>query len=138
MDIYSTIVDASNSSTPAKHPVDGVSLLPQLSGQINQEKPDHFMCHFPHSHRSSYFTSYRKGDWKLIYRYFSKSEKGKEPTPQHELYHLGVDPYETQNLAFEDHSTVNKLVHHMTQQLENEKALFPMRGDRELKPKEIK
>ena len=138
MDIYSTIVDASNSSTPAKHPVDGVSLLPQLSGQTNQERPDHFMCHFPHSHRSSYFTSYRKGDWKLIYRYLSKSEKGKEPAPQYELYHLGIDPYETQNLAFEDHSTVNKMVHHMTQQLENEGALFPMRGDRELKPKEIK
>jgi arylsulfatase A-like enzyme len=32
MDIFSTIVDASKSSSPAKHPIDGVSLLPQLSG----------------------------------------------------------------------------------------------------------
>jgi arylsulfatase A-like enzyme len=38
MDIYSTIVDASNSSSPAKHPVDGVSLLPQLSGKRQQGK----------------------------------------------------------------------------------------------------
>jgi arylsulfatase A-like enzyme len=61
MDIYSTIVDASNSSSPAKHPVDGVSLLPQLSGKNNKERPDHFMCHFPHSHRSSYFTFISQG-----------------------------------------------------------------------------
>jgi len=104
MDIYSTIVDASNSSSPAKHPVDGISLLPQLSGKSNQERPDHFMCHFPHSHRSSYFTSYRKGDWKLIYRYLISGgkRKNKDPLPKHELYNLKNDPYETKNLALKN------------------------------------
>ncbi len=104
MDIYSTIVDASHSSSPIKHPVDGISLLPQLSGKINKKRPDHFMCHFPHSHRSSYFTSFRKGDWKLIYRYITNTgkRKSKKPLPKYELYDLKNDPYETKNLALEN------------------------------------
>ena len=140
MDIYSTIVDASNSSSPAKHSVDGVSLLPQLSGKINEERSDHFMCHFPHSHRSSYFTSFRKGDWKLIYRYLTSAGKGKskQPLPKHELYNLKNDPYETKNLALGNSRKTNEMVRLMIEQLERENALFPVRDDLELRPQLIK
>ena len=140
MDIYSTIVDASNSSSPAKHPVDGISLLPQLSGKSNQERPDHFMCHFPHSHRSSYFTSYRKGDWKLIYRYLTSGgkRKNKDPLPKHELYNLKNDPYETKNLALKNIKKTNDMIRLMSKQLEDENALFPVRDDLELRPELIK
>ena len=139
MDIYSTIVDASNSSSPSKHPVDGVSLLPQLSGKNNKERPDHFMCHFPHSHRSSYFTSFRKGDWKLIYRYLTNSgkRKSKQPLPKYELYHLKNDPYETKNLAHGNTRKTNEMIRLMTEQLERENALFPVRDDLELRPQLI-
>ena len=127
MDIYSTIVDASNSNSPTKHPVDGVSLLPQLSGKINEERPDHFMCHFPHSHRSSYFTSFRKGDWKLIYRYLTSAgkRKSKQPLPKYELYNLKNDPYETKNLAPENSKKINEMIGLMKRQLKEENALFP-------------
>jgi arylsulfatase A-like enzyme len=140
MDIYSTIVDASNSSLPAKHPVDGVSLLPQLSGKSNNERPDHFMCHFPHSHRSSYFTSFRKGDWKLIYRYLTSGgkRKSKDPLLKYELYNLKNDPYETKNLALGNTKKTNEMIRFMTKQLETENALFPVRDDRELRPQLIK
>jgi arylsulfatase A-like enzyme len=140
MDIYSTIVDASNSSSPAKHPVDGVSLLPQLSGKNNKERPDHFMCHFPHSHRSSYFTSFRKGDWKLIYRYLTSGgkRKSKDPLPKHELYNFKSDPYETKNLALKNSKKTNEMIRLMTKQLEDENALFPVRDDLELRPELIK
>ena len=140
MDIYSTIVDASNSSSPAKHPVDGISLLPQLSGKSSQERPDHFMCHFPHSHRSSYFTSYRKGDWKLIYRYLISGgkRKNKDPLPKHELYNLKNDPYETKNLALKNIKKTNNMIRLMSKQLEDENALFPVRDDIELRPELIK
>jgi arylsulfatase A-like enzyme len=139
MDIYSTIVDASNSSSPSKHPVDGVSLLPQLSGKNNKERPDHFMCHFPHSHRSSYFTSFRKGDWKLIYRYLTTAgkRKNKQPLPKYELYHLKNDPYETKNLAPENSKKTNEMIRLMTEQLEKENALFPVQDGIELRPQPI-
>ena len=127
MDIYSTIVDASNSSSPTKHPVDGVSLLPQLSGKINEERPDHFMCHFPHSHRSSYFTSFRKGEWKLIYRYLPSAgkRKSKQQLPKHELYNLKNDPYETNNLALGDDKKTKEMIGLMKRQLKEENALLP-------------
>ena len=69
MDIYATILDATGTKNPDSHTIDGTTLIPQLQGKNNPDRPDHFLCHFPHFHRSSQFTSYRKGDWKLIYRY---------------------------------------------------------------------
>ena len=140
MDLYSTIVDVSKSSSPAKHPVDGVSLLPQLAGKTNRERPDHFMCHFPHSHRSSYFTSFRKGDWKLIYRYLTNEgkRKSKKPLPKYELYNLKNDPYETKNLALGNSQKTNQMIRLMSRQLEKEKALFPVKDYREARPQLIK
>ena len=140
MDIYSTIVDASKSSSPPRHPVDGVSLLPEFSGNINKKRPVHFMCHFPHSHRSSYFTSFRKGEWKLIYRYLTGEgkRKSKNPLPQYELYNLKKDPFEAKNLALQNTKKTNELIQLMTQQLQSENALFPVRENRELKPQLIK
>ena len=132
MDIYSTIVDATNSSSPPNHPVDGVSLLSQLSGKINKERPDHFMCHFPHSHRSSYFTSFRKGDWKLIYRHLTDAgkRKNKNSLPKHELYNLKNDPYENKNLARGDDKKTIEMIGLMKRQLKEENALF---SDKEIK-----
>ena len=140
MDLYSTIVDVSKSSSPAKHPVDGVSLLPQLEGKTNRERPDHFMFHFPHSHRSSYFTSFRKGDWKLIYRYLTNEgkRKSKKPLTKYELYNLKNDPYETKNLAPGNSQKTNEMIRLMSRQLEKEKALFPVKDDREARPQLIK
>ena len=126
MDLYSTILEAAGVKNPAGHVVDGVSLLKQLSGKANPERPDHFMCHFPHSHRSSYFTAFRKGDWKLIYRY-----KGKN---KYELYDLGKDPFEKSNLAESEPKKLKEMVKSMAARLEMEDALYPTDGDKELKP----
>jgi arylsulfatase A-like enzyme len=63
-----------------------------LRGQ-KREGEQEFLMHFPHEHRSSYYTVYRRGDWKLIYHY-------KKPAGERcQLFHLAKDPYETQNLA---------------------------------------
>ncbi len=126
MDLYSTILETTGAKNPADHVVDGISLLKQLSGKENPDRPDHFMCHFPHSHRSSYFTSYRKGDWKLIYRY-----KGKI---KYELYDLSEDPFEKRNVAQDEPKKLKEMTKAMIARLEMEGAQFPTEGDKELKP----
>jgi arylsulfatase A-like enzyme len=126
MDLYATILETTGAKNPADHVVDGVSLLKQLSGKENPGRPDHFMCHFPHSHRSSNFTAFRKGDWKLIYRY-----KGKD---QYQLYDLQNDPYEKTNLAKSEPGKLKDMTQVMIARLEKEDALYPVDGDKELKP----
>ena len=126
MDLYSTILETTGAKNPEDHVVDGVSLIKQFSGKENPDRPDHFMCHFPHSHRSSYFTSYRKGDWKLIYRY-----KGKI---KYELYDLSEDPFEKRNVAEDEPKKLNEMTKAMIARLEKEDALYPVEGEMELKP----
>ena len=84
------------------------------------------MCHFPHSHRSSNFTAFRKGDWKLIYRYKGRAK--------YELYDLSKDPYEKRNLAEDEPEKLKEMTKAMIARLEMEDALFPAEGDNELKP----
>ena len=126
MDLYSTILETAGVKNPADHVVDGVSLLKQLSGKKNPGRPDHFMCHFPHSHRSSYFTAFRKGDWKLIYLYKGKAK--------YELYDLQKDPFETKNLAESDPRKLKEMTKAMIARLETEDALYPAEGEKVLKP----
>jgi arylsulfatase A-like enzyme len=126
MDLYSTILETTGAKNPKEHIVDGVSLIKQLSGQANPARPDHFMCHFPHSHRSSNFTSYRKGDWKLIYRYKGKAK--------YELYDLQNDPYEKSNLAEREPKKLKDMTQAMIARLEKEDALYPVDAENELKP----
>ena len=126
MDLYSTILETTGAKSPTDHVVDGVSLIKQFLDKENSARPDHFMCHFPHSHRSSNFTSYRKGDWKLIYRYKGKAK--------YELYDLENDPYEKSNLAESEPRKLKKITQAMIARLEKEDALYPVDGENELKP----
>ena len=117
-----------------------MSLLPQLSGRINKERTDQFMCHFPHSHRSSHFTSFARGTWNgfIDISMVKEKEKEQKPLPKYELYNLRKDPYETKNLALGNTGKTNEMIRLMSRQLETEDALFPVRGDAELRPQPIK
>jgi arylsulfatase A-like enzyme len=141
MDIYATILDATGTKNPGNHIIDGVSLIPQLKGTKNPDRPDHFLCHFPHSHRSSYFTTYRKGDWKLIYRYRTtgnaeqRAKKAKDALPTCELFNLKDDPYEKTNLAKQKPNKLKTMVKQMMDQLETENAIYAIDSNKgELKP----
>ena len=116
-------------------------LIPQFQGKNNPERPDHFLCHFPHSHRSSYFTTYRKGDWKLIYRYRTtgnaeqRANKDKKALPKYELYNLKDDPYEETNLTEQKPNKLKTMMKQMIDQLETENAVYVIDSSKiELKP----
>ena len=132
MDLYPTILSLVDAKAPQGHTVDGHDLAIQLSGKRNEKRPDRFLMHFPHGHRSSYYTVLRVGDWKLIYHYYPQMNPAKT---RYELFNLKNDPYEKNNLADKEPNKVKRLIRAMTEQLEAEGALYPVDKDgNELKP----
>ncbi|MBN2451536.1 MAG: sulfatase [Lentisphaeria bacterium] len=91
IDLYPTILAALGLDKPAGHIVDGVSILPLLTGTGPLAREAYFTW-FPHLIPA---VSVRQGDWKLIRRF--------EPHPAYpairELYNLRQDIGEATNLA---------------------------------------
>ncbi|CAA6692113.1 MULTISPECIES: sulfatase-like hydrolase/transferase [unclassified Lentimonas] len=86
-DIAPTILAMVDRSSPT---MDGYDLTPYLRAESGTHRPQKILRHMPHEHRSDYFTCFREGDWKIIYRYH---------TNLFELYNLATDPDESENLA---------------------------------------
>ena len=100
----------------------GTDLSVQLEGKKNGSRQEKFLMHFPHEHRGSYFTTYRDGDWKLIYYYNPLMPD----RPVCELYNLKKDPFEVHNLATADVERLAEMVDAMAAELEAEQALYPV------------
>ena len=96
MDIYPTVLSVTGVQPPSDHILDGTNLKTQIEGKQDTGRKEQFLMHFPHKHRSSYFTSFRDGDWKIIYHYRPNDNPAKT---QYELFNLVTDPYENENLA---------------------------------------
>lgn len=122
-DIAPTILELAVGSADAlPQPSDGRSLWRELAGEKSvSESP--FLMHFPHEHRSSYFTVYRKGDWKLVYHWRRPPEK------RYELFHLDRDPSESNNLASQEPEPLRAMLVAMKQALEAAGAQYPLADD---------
>ena len=132
MDLYPTILNLVDVEIPEDHIVDGRDLTPQLSGKRNVEREERFLMHFPHSHRSSYYTVLRLGDWKVIYHYLPDMNPAKT---QYELFNLKDDPYEHVNVAESKPEVLKRMMREMIQQMESEGALYPVdQQGNELRP----
>lgn len=84
-DIFSTILAAANIKQPESVKIDGVNLLPYISGESSGE---------PHKTlfwKNSSYDAVIHEDWKLM--------RSKSPKKQMFLFDLKVDPYESSNLA---------------------------------------
>ena len=125
MDIYPTVLQAAGTNNPQGHTIDGYQLKTQLSGKYNNERSNTFLMHFPHEHHGSYFTTYRNGDWKIIYWYNPENPE----SPNCELYNLASDPFEMNNVANIELETKDRLMREMAKQLEHEGALYPEDAD---------
>jgi arylsulfatase A-like enzyme len=121
MDIYPTVLSLTGVKNPVNHVVDGFDLKTQFAGKTNRKRTENFLMHFPHEHRGSYFTSFRNGDWKLIYRYQPETPE----KPAYELYNLADDPFENNDLSTGKREVLASMIRQMAAQLESEGALYP-------------
>lgn len=125
MDLYPTVATLAGAKLPKDYILDGYDLHIQLTGHRNEQRPERFLMHFPHNHRGSYFTTYRDGEWKLIYYYNPEMPQW----PACELYNLKQDPVEVHNLATIQPAKVKEMLQAMADELEAEGALFPIDKD---------
>lgn len=106
-DFYPTFLGMAGITSPAKQALDGYSLAEHLRSGKKPEREEAF-CHFPHTMpapRSRPVTWMRKGDWKLL-RFYGE---GPDRADKYELYHLGRDIGEAQDVAALNHEVVRTM-----------------------------
>jgi len=131
-DIFPTLLDINQIPNPEGHQIDGSSLRTLLTGQPDAHHAKTFLMHYPHKHRSSYFTTYRDGPWKVIYHYLPSKESEDK---RYQLFHLENDPAEQNNLAESHPEDLRRLMQGLVTALEEHQALYPVKDGNELKPR---
>jgi arylsulfatase A-like enzyme len=97
--------------------------------------------HYPHGrHRSNYFTTWRNGDWKVIYHTLPD-----RPTTggriqfeggNFELFNLAKDPFESMNLADSEPQELRRMMEELIAALEDHRAVYPIDDEgRPLRPR---
>jgi arylsulfatase A-like enzyme len=123
MDLFPTILSITGTSLPSDHKIDGNSLTTLFAAEKDPDREETFLIHYPHApHRSSHWTSYRSGDWKVIYHYFP-SEVSEDS--HYQLFHLGRDPFEQNNLAKSEPKELQRMIQLLAKSLEDHHALYP-------------
>ena len=115
---------------PEDHPIDGQDLSFLLSGRPSSEHRNEFLNHYPHPRRgeSHFFTTWRDGNWKVIYQYLAEGDD------RYALYDLAADPSESRNLAAERPRQLRSMMQGMARELEAVSAVYPVQTGRTLRP----
>ena len=124
-DLMPTILAAAGLGAPAGHALDGIDLRTILGPVESTPEPREFLMHFPHAHRSSYFTAYYHDTWKLVYHY---RVTPKDKWGRTELFDLAKDPFESDNLADKTPKQLATMINGMSRALNQTEAQFPL-GD---------
>lgn len=139
-DLFPTILDITGVAPSDGHTVDGHALQTLLSGKTDPARPEQFLMHYPHGpHRSNYFTTYRSGDWKVIYHALpnTKTTGGhiQFDDGHYELFDLGNDPFESTNLAKSKPKKLRQMMASLIDALKAHDAVYPVDDARnELRP----
>ncbi len=89
-DLYPTMLQIAGLKLRPDEHLDGVSIVPLLTGTTETLSRQSLYWHYPHYHRTRPYSAVRHGDWKLI----EFLENGRL-----ELFNLKTDPFETQDVA---------------------------------------
>lgn len=130
-DLYPTILELTEISSPKDHAVDGSRLETLLTGKSDPSRPEQFLMHYPHGkHRSNYFTTWRDGDWKVIYHtlpeILTTGNHIQFEGGNYQLFNLAEDPFESTNLADSKPKELKRMMKGLISQLEGHKAVYPI------------
>jgi arylsulfatase A-like enzyme len=128
IDFYPTLLAMAGAAPKPGKPLDGVDLVPLLTGATTTLDRDTLYWHFPHENRvrSNHGASsaVRRGDWKL-YRYYFGGSNG---THRHRLYNLADDLGEYSDRSAEQPDKVAELAALLDAHLERTNAVIPLRN----------
>ena len=129
-DLFPTILALTGSAASQNHILDGKRLDTLLTGKRDAARDEKFLMHYPHSpHRSDYFTTFRDGEWKVIYHYFpSEVSEGSH----YQLFNLKSDPFEQKNVAITEPAELKRMMRGLAAGLEKQNAVYP--ADKDGKP----
>jgi len=134
-DLFPTITRLTGIDTPTGHKVDGSPLHKLFTGESDAEHSDEFLMHFPHEpHRSTYYTAFRDGDWKVIYHYYPGDDSEGQ---RYQLFNLANDPFEQKNLADANPKELHGMMQGLVKSLEQHGAQYVVDANdktRRLKP----
>jgi arylsulfatase A-like enzyme len=126
-DLLPTVLNLAGVAAPAGHQVDGRKLDTLLTGRADAAREEKFLMHYPHApHRSDYWTSYREGDWKVIYHYFPTDVSGGS---HYQLFNLKADPFEQNDLAGKSAVELKRMMERLIAELEAHNAVYPVGED---------
>lgn len=124
-DFYPTILELAGCELRSE--VDGISLLPLLSGKEVNSRPLYW--HYPHYGNQGGEPSsiIREGNWKLIHYWEDERHElyNLKNNSRDELYNLKNDPKEQNNLANEYFAKVDSLKNQLMAWLEKTDAKYP-------------
>lgn len=133
-DLMPTILELVQTNAPESHAIDGSSMRTLLSGKEDPSRGEQFLMHYPHGrHRSNYFTTWRDGDWKVIYHAIPQ-EPANDGSLQfngghYELFNLATDPFESTNLAESQPDHLKRMMVGMIKSLQQHSAVYPVSPD---------
>lgn len=126
LDIFPTLTHLTNVKAPEDYILDGFDLHEQFSAKDNKNRDELFLNHFPHAHRSNYFTSLVKSDWKIVYHYHPESQ------PSYELFNLKDDPFEVTNVAETNPKQLKVMMTLLSDEMKSKHALYPEKDEQSL------
>ncbi len=134
-DLFPTILGVTGTKVSGGHRVDGVTLDTLLAGRPDPTRRETILMHYPHApHRSDYWTSYRDGEWKVIYHYFPSAASEHS---HYQLFNLQEDPFEQKNLAAAQPIELRRMMRNLMTALDRHEAVYPVDPDGEMPVKPI-
>ena len=123
-DMFPTILNLAGVATPAQHAVDGKKLDTLLTAKPDRSRDEKFLMHYPHApHRTDYFTTFRDGEWKVIYHYFPTEVSNGS---HYQLYNLKADPFEQNDLAKAQPAELKRMMQGLIAGLDAQGAVYPV------------